>query len=405
MILIGLLDLAMIFRLHNIWSNGSGSSFHNLFSIISIILLPRILSIFNNYEFFNMIILSCKRMVWKMIGLFCLLISLTSGFYISFISLTVVETKTSSDILFDMLKVFFGFTPAVWNSWDEYNTLGKFTQMGYLFLVQFVISTILAIILSEVFHKIAASNKEEFHYFKATNIIIYQQTSKIMRSTTTIVPLVSNIMDIFKIPIIIGIFLYEVIISKFYYRENENQESVKDLKYFTFFDKDKDYPTDSNTKENGGIIFNSPFVVTPRKFSSFDAGNNLKPVQSISTLGNFKSASTDSLFIDDLLNRRYGGGLDTGDTLKMSRIRSRTHKDPRKDNEIIQKLNQIECLFSEVVNKDVSSKLAPELSNVNDPAVFIGLDNIYKIRETSPLSDAQLVTSIESLSDENDEDP
>ena len=490
LILIGLLDFVMLLRVYILLADGGSSSkgasevFHNFFSIISIILLPRILSIFNNYEFFNMIILSFKRMLWKMIGLFCLFISLISGFYISFISLSL--NLTSSSILFSMLKVFFGFTPSIWDNWDNYNTLGRFTQMGYLFLVQFVIATILAIVLSEVFHKITATNREEFHYFKATNIIIYQQTSRIFQklnyvelkknnSTNNnngcsmiqliskfIIITVHKFMDIFKFPIIIMIFLYEIVQSQLYKRENSRRGGV-DMKHFTFLDRDKDYYGDSDMiiddeigvkSRKSSVIpelssMNSPFFssnnnnnnnnnngpsnnidshnsnvgastnhnMSGRKHSIFE--NTLVPVQSISTIGNFKSASTDSLFIDEMLHRRYGqqlegiaGGVSVIDTMRTSsdikRSRSRTYRDLRNENEIMQKLNQIENLFTEVVkDKELSpsrdiNEVKPYRPATEDTFVFKSLDfqNVYKTSESKSFNEVDLVTSIESISDE-----
>lgn len=106
LILILLIDSAFFLRIFSLLNKVGTEDYHDAFSLISIVLLPRILSVFNNYEFFNMITQSLKKMLWKLIGLFFLFISLISGFYLTFISLAI--DRNSYEIAFDMLKVFLG---------------------------------------------------------------------------------------------------------------------------------------------------------------------------------------------------------------------------------------------------------------------------------------------------------
>ncbi|CUM66850.1 uncharacterized protein PRCAT00004534001 [Priceomyces carsonii] len=308
-VLIILIDASFILK--------STALYYDVFSIISIVLLPRILSIFNNYEFFNMIILSVRKMLWKLFGLFCLFLSLISGFYLSFISLTL--RLTSYEVAFSMLKVFFGFTPAVWDNWDNYGNLGRLVQMGYLFLIQFIIGTILAIVLSEVFSKINISNKEEFNYTKTINLIIYFKVSKLNYEHSFYgTPILNKVSNVFKFPIILIIYFYEKIVSQVYSRKINN---VQDLKFFTFLSKDDDYYND-NDMINIDDDSDASVILKSRKNSLFQRissisenpksnrnNNDLAPIQSISTLGNIKSASTDSLFIDELLSKKYGNNL------------------------------------------------------------------------------------------------
>lgn len=371
MILLILINGTFLLRVLKFFGRVSNSFYYDIFSLISIIMFPRMLSIFNNYEFFHMIILSLKKMLWNMIGMFCLFISMIFGFYLCFISLTI--NRTNYDIAFDMLKVFFGFTPAVWSNWGNYNKLGKAIQMCYLFLIQFVIGTILAIVLGNIFAKINQSNKEEFEYFKTTNLIIYlkwgnsyyynltsrrkktqhSHMSRYRPILISITQLTNNILKIFKFPIILFIFFYEIIVKNKIY----HQQSQSDLKNFTFLDKDLDYYGDNDmihlyrsgvntndydddsdmsillmkTRNNSlaspsNVPHSNNALASYRKFSQLDSNNNFsnnnqqlqtnKPnnknglvqVQSIYTLGNFRSASTDSLFIDEVLNKKYGGG-------------------------------------------------------------------------------------------------
>lgn len=366
MVLLILINGTFLLRVLKGLGHVSNNFYYDVFSLISIIVFPRMLSIFNNYEFFHMIILSLKKMLWNTIGMFCLFISMIFGFYLCFISLAI--GRTNYDIAFDMLKVFFGFTPAVWSNWENYNNLGKVIQMCYLFLIQFAVGTILAIVLGNIFVKINQSNKEEFEYFKATNLIIYlkwgnsyyynlasqkAEHSHVSRYRPIIISITTffnNILKLFKFPIILFIFFYEIVVkNKIYHKKSQS-----DLKKFTFLDKDLDYYGDNdmiqlyrsgmNTLEDDSdmsillmksrknslvpsftnplgftlasahhrrlslLDSNTNFAQTNHQTTSATNKNGLMPAQSIYTLGNFRSASTDSLFIDEVLNKKYGGG-------------------------------------------------------------------------------------------------
>lgn len=357
--LILLIDSAFVLRVFSLLNKVGTEDYHDAFSLISIVLLPRILSVFNNYEFFNMITQSLKKMLWKLIGLFFLFISLISGFYLTFISLAI--DRNSYEIAFDMLKVFFGFTPAVWSNWESYNNLGRAIQMGYLFLSQFIIATILAIVLSQVFSKVSLSNKEEFAYFKSTNLVVYFQTSDIFyengfygkSNRFTTVSIFHMFMNLFKFPIILIIFVYELIVANINSRKGHNN-----LKQFTFLSKEQDYYQDQDLVNMDSIDDdtdvslmlvktrnNSMFQAVPgRKISSVDnvnhasshLFNNLAPAKSISTFGNLRSASTDSFIIDEILSKKYGG---TGNVIAQTPVYLGLEIAKASNNEVSTKLS------------------------------------------------------------------
>lgn len=297
MVILLMIDVCFILKVSDI-------QYQDYFSILSIILFPRILSIFNNYEFFHMIILSFKKMLWNMIGMFILFLSLIFGFFICFISLTI--NKSNYEIAFDMLKVFFGFTPAIWTNWDNYTDMGKVVQMSYLFLIQFIINTILAIVLGNIFVKINQSNKEEFEYFKTINLIIYLKWSQLNENF---------LLKLLKFPIVIQIFVYELLNSFFSKRKEQ-------VKTFQFFDKE-DYEE-----------------VRSRRFSNATFKKKLLPVQSISTLG-IRSASTDSTFIDEILNKKY--------PTKLHKVTS-NNLESAKNDELMKKLDDLQDTMNNLVN-------------------------------------------------------
>ncbi|CAH6721501.1 hypothetical protein CLIB1444_06S03642 [[Candida] jaroonii] len=406
-----LIDINLILKFFVILEKFDNKFYYEVFSLLSILIIPRNLSIFNNYRFFNLIILSFKNMFLNMIGLFFLFLSIIVGFYIAFISLNF--NRSNYQIAFDLLQIFFGFTPAVWTNWDSYHNLGKFIQIMYLFMSQFIISSILAIVLSEVFSNVSVNIKEDFEYFRTVNLIIYFQTSKL------------SIKNFTKYPILVVIFIYESISSHFSHETDD--------KSFTFIDKEEFYNDQElmnlDNDDDSSVFIKSrkassqnPFALQPvisnivpsmasRRYSQVDnnqfvqspvigpsttaainSGNpsvpvgdtpGLLPVQSISTLGNFKSASTDSLFIDDILSKKYGSNL----------IKTRTKKEVDLSI-IIDKLNNLEDKidkFEHVNEQDVNQTILNDIENDSSSI------NLYNIVETS--FDGQSINS-EELSDD-----
>lgn len=290
-LLILLIDTSLILKIIG------NSYFDDIFSLIGIILFPRVLSIFNNYVFFNLIVLSFNKMIFNLIGLIFFFFTLISGFYFSFITLS--NNQSNGEILFNMIKIFFGFTPSVWNNWENYNMLGKVIQMSYLFLNQFIVGTILAICLSGIFIKVRENNQEEFNYFKCTNLILYFKLAKLNQQNS----IINNFLHLFKLPLVFLLFGYEIIKSKNYV------EPSSEFKYFTFLKPDG---------EESMMNYRRPSQRKPNKY------------QSLSTLGggaHLRTASTDSFFINELLTKKYGR-LETMKTYTTERIVSRKLNQP-----------------------------------------------------------------------------
>lgn len=429
-----LTDFTFVMRILMALGKVESGMYYDCFSIISIVLLPRMLSVFNNYEFFNMIILSLKKMVWNMIGLCFLFASLISGFYLSFISLAI--DRTSSEIAFDMVKIFFAFTPAVWNNWDSYSNLGRAIQMGYLFLIQFIVGTILAIVLSEIFAKVSKSNREEFVYFKATNLVVYFKAGNAIHK----LDIMNNfILNMFKFPIVILIYIYEQMVAII----RSKQADTSAMKNYTFLDKEKDFWQDSDLvglqdndddvslmmlKSRQNSVFYSgvaPSIGGGRRYSQVDnfaanqnfasnigAGpstpaNALMPVQSIATLGLLRTASTDSLFIDEVLNKKYGSGTNNNNVVEskpneQAQYRSTSlssagpletyqrfklrKKRRDEDAKILDKLQNLEAMLASMTSTEPKPSAADEEYQLADA------NGMYDIAET-------LMDLLESLDD------
>ena len=369
-----------------------------------------------------------------MIGLCFLFASLISGFYLSFISLAI--DRTSSEIAFDMVKIFFAFTPAVWNNWDSYSNLGRAIQMGYLFLIQFIVGTILAIVLSEIFAKVSKSNREEFVYFKATNLVVYFKAGNAIHK----LDIMNNfILNMFKFPIVILIYIYEQMVAII----RSKQADTSAMKNYTFLDKEKDFWQDSDLvglqdndddvslmmlKSRQNSVFYSgvaPSIGGGRRYSQVDnfaanqnfasnigAGpstpaNALMPVQSIATLGLLRTASTDSLFIDEVLNKKYGSGTNNNNVVEskpneQAQYRSTSlssagpletyqrfklrKKRRDEDAKILDKLQNLEAMLASMTSTEPKPSAADEEYQLADA------NGMYDIAET-------LMDLLESLDD------
>lgn len=373
-----LIDISFLMRCLYGLGHVNSMTYYNCFSLISILLIPRMLSVFNNYRFFNMIFVSLRKMLWNTAAMFCLFISLTFGFFLCFISLT--NNLTTYDVAFGMLKIFFGFTPAVWDNWNNYNHLGRSVLLMYLFFIQFVVTTILAIVLSNVFVKVSETNNEEFEYLKTTNLIIYLKWSSSQRSSGRKLRLgyaFELFVTMFRMPIITVIYIYEILI-----KDNKIllQKQQRDLKKFTFLSREEDLYGDndmmllSQAEDEDGLMrvvskSGSNFAAFRRAsceagFSRMPDGriidvkkqqNSLKlaPQRSHTTLPGFRSGLMDSAFIDGFLEKKYGlSSYESTNTEPYSR-RVQSLENGRTNEPtnllILNKLLEMEALLAQVV--------------------------------------------------------
>lgn len=377
LLIVILIDISFVMRVLMGLDKISSTTYYSFFSLISILLFPRMLSIFNNYEFFNMMIVSFKKMSWNMIAMVCLFASLVFGFYLCFISLTI--DLSTYEVAFNMLQLFFGFTPAVWDNWKSYSNLGRGVQISYLFLIQFIVTTILAIVLSNVFAKVSETNKEEFEYLKTTNLIIYLKWGNLHWSSGTnrfgVMSAFNYIVNIFKLPIILIIYFYEMLI-----KENKRliQKQQRDLKNFTFLSRKDDYYGDNDLmlvsqvheedsdvstilmKSRRGSQFGSlplrrvsPLDANVQFASDYTDGKpKLVPQKSTNTFNGFRSGLVDSIFIEDYFGRKYGmARLRSSSEMEKKKKRSISSSQRRKtqNTEIMNKLQELESIIKLLV--------------------------------------------------------
>lgn len=375
LVIVVLIDISFVLRILMGLDKISSTTYYSVFSLISVLLFPRMLSVFNNYEFFNMMIVSFKKMSWNMIAMVCLFLSLIFGFFLCFISLTI--DLSTSEVAYTMLQLFFGFTPAVWDHWNSYSNLGRGIQISYLFLIQFIVATILAIVLSNVFAKVSETNKEEFEYLKTTNLIIYLKWGNLHWTSHTnrfgVVAAFNSIVNVFKLPIIVMIYFYELLI-----KDNKRfmQKQQRDLKNFTFLSKEDDFYGDHNLmslahaddSDVSTILMKSrrgsQFGTLPiRRVSPLDANApfaseasetkpKLMPQKSVNTFTGIRSGLVDSMFIDEYFGRKYGLGRTRTNVSELKKRKvSKSQRRKVQNAEVMRKLEDLEHILQLLVEE------------------------------------------------------
>jgi hypothetical protein len=144
---------------------------HDLLATISIFLFPRLFSVLDNYEVFSQMVVSVRRMMVDLAVACLVIIIFSSGFWVAFTMAFARDVFSANKIAYDLLKILFGFTPTVWDSWPHYSVLGRTMLVFYLFVTHFLIMTILIAVLTNSFSAVTANAHEEHQYLFAVNTI------------------------------------------------------------------------------------------------------------------------------------------------------------------------------------------------------------------------------------------
>ncbi|KAI5848306.1 putative integral membrane channel protein [Tricharina praecox] len=137
----------------------------------SIFLFPRIFSILDHYRYFSQLIIAFRIMAADMIALLVLIVISCSGFFVAFTFSFAREYSSAQDVSYALFQMVMGFTPAAWETWDNYNALGKFLLVAFLIICHFLIVTILITVLTNSFAQVAANSVEEHQFLVAVNTI------------------------------------------------------------------------------------------------------------------------------------------------------------------------------------------------------------------------------------------
>jgi hypothetical protein len=143
----------------------------DILATCSVFLFPRIFSILDHYRYFSQLIIAFRIMAADMIALLVLIVVSCSGFFVAFSFSFARDSYSASDIVYALFQILLGFTPAAWESWHNYNVLGKFLLTAFLIICHFLIVTILITVLTNSFAAVAANSVEEHQFLVAVNTI------------------------------------------------------------------------------------------------------------------------------------------------------------------------------------------------------------------------------------------
>ncbi|RFU71946.1 integral membrane channel [Trichoderma arundinaceum] len=135
----------------------------------AILLLPRIFSILDHYQYFSQLLIAFRLMAVDLAAVCVLILIVCSGFYVFFTSSTT--SSDGGEVAYKIFQIIMGFTPAAWDVWPSYNWLARALLCFFLIICHFLIVTILITVLTNSFMKIASNATEEHQFLFAINTI------------------------------------------------------------------------------------------------------------------------------------------------------------------------------------------------------------------------------------------
>ncbi|GKT45599.1 calcium channel YVC1 [Colletotrichum spaethianum] len=144
-------------------------SAYDVLAANAILLLPRIFSVLDHYQYFSQLLIAFRLMAVDLAAVCILILISCSGFFVFF---TLADSNNDAgDIAFRIFQILMGFTPAAWEVWPGYNWLERGLMAFFLIICHFVVVTILITVLTNSFMKIASNAREEHQFLFAINTI------------------------------------------------------------------------------------------------------------------------------------------------------------------------------------------------------------------------------------------
>ena len=145
---------------------------YDILAANAVLLFPRLFSVLDHYRYFSQLLIAFRMMALDLAAVFVLIIISCSGFFVAFtMSFTKDENYDASSVAYALFQILMGFTPAAWESWGNYNLLGKGILTLFLFICHFLIVTILITVLTNSFMAIVQNANEEHQFVFAVNAI------------------------------------------------------------------------------------------------------------------------------------------------------------------------------------------------------------------------------------------
>jgi len=196
----------------------------------AILLFPRLFSVLDHYRYFSQLLIAFRLMAIDLVAVFVLILIACSGFFVAFTMSFGRNDYDAAGVAYKIFQILMGFTPAAWEAWETYNTLGKAILVLFLFICHFLVVTILITVLTNSFMAIVSNANEEhqfvfavntismvkndalFSYVAPTNILAWLLTPlRFCLPFRTFIKLNRTVIKVTHFPLLFGIYAYEKI--------------------------------------------------------------------------------------------------------------------------------------------------------------------------------------------------
>ena len=137
----------------------------------AVLLFPRLFSLLDHFRYFSQLLIAFRLMAQDLVAVLLLITICCSGFFVAFTMSFGQEDFAGRGVAYALFQILMGFSPAAWEVWDDFNSLGKTIMAVFLIIGHFLIVTILITVLTNSFMAIVKNANEEHQYLFAINTI------------------------------------------------------------------------------------------------------------------------------------------------------------------------------------------------------------------------------------------
>ncbi|KAL9597657.1 MAG: hypothetical protein Q9219_004984 [cf. Caloplaca sp. 3 TL-2023] len=144
---------------------------YDLLAANAVLLFPRLFSVLDHVRYFSQLLIAFRMMAMDLLALFILIAISCSGFFVAFTLSFGGDDYRGRAVVYTLFQLLMGFTPAAWDTWNNYNFLGKMILTLFLFICHFLVVTILITVLTNSFMAVVQNANEEHQFVFAVNAI------------------------------------------------------------------------------------------------------------------------------------------------------------------------------------------------------------------------------------------
>lgn len=144
---------------------------YDLLAANAVLLFPRLFSVLDHVRYFSQLLIAFRMMAMDLFALFVLIAISCSGFFVAFTLSFGGDDYHGRAVVYTLFQLLMGFTPAAWDTWNNYNFLGKMILTLFLFICHFLVVTILITVLTNSFMAVVQNANEEHQFVFAVNAI------------------------------------------------------------------------------------------------------------------------------------------------------------------------------------------------------------------------------------------